>query len=406
MTGVFTTWKRSGAGLPIGAMTMLLLGACDQGGGANDLANTSAALRCPEAPGDGDCPWKVSSRLLPANGASADIVHEQAPALCGNNQGAMVVSVESGTHKYRALQLNCGANANVWSDYAVRFAQNKTFASKPACTFRENVGSNAGFVLAGKGTDGKIYASPGALAPNAFPQGNPTASAGWSLVANDSYTSSQSSPAGAPALVTGGFTVQKITLVNMGNDLRTIYAYVHPTPYTMGGWSGRITGPALPAGWVAQGPPAIVAEPVVNYIGVHARNGSQDRLFITYFYSDGQYFSNSTGSPVPGWSMESSNLGSMDGGPSITSSDLGKTIWFLHIDPLQHINQILETTEPFATNSPIAVAPQQGFQYASGPSGSSGWGCDSQGGTYHVVARTTSNQLVISLSMPDNRLVP
>jgi len=378
-------------------MGMLALGGCGEEMGAGDspeIASKSSALECISNPNDPNCVWKVLGRLLPANGAGADIVHEQAPALCGNNQAAIVFSVEATTHRYRTLQLNGSANSPTWGAYTT-----KAFASKPACTFREDVGSNAGIVLAGKGTDGLIYASAGVAAPPGLPQGVPTPGS-FVAVSGTVYSNGQTNVAGDPALSTGGFTVQKVGMVFMGNDNRTIFAHLRPLPYSQNAWTARITGPQLPTGWTAFGVPSIVSLPVTFYIVVHARNGSQDRLFATYLYGDGGYFSNAIGSPVPGWDMLP-DLGSIEISPSLTLSNVhGMTVYFLRS------GQIMQTTEPFGQHPLLAVKPNAGFVFASSPSGSDNWGIDSQGGTHNIVARTTSNQLAFGVSNMDSSIEP
>jgi hypothetical protein len=193
-----------------------------------------------------------------------------------------------------------------------------------------------------------------------------------------------------------------MVMVLMGDDARTIYAHVRAIPYVANSWSTRITGPVLPLGWTAVGPPAMVVHPVTFYIVVHARNGAQtqDRLFATHFYGPGQIFSAATGVPPGSW-QELQQLGAMStGGPSLTYSPLGTTYWF------RLGGEIREITAPFASSTLLPVAPSKGHIYASDPSASWGWSSDSQGGFYHVVARTTGNRLVIANSNTDSSLGP
>lgn len=397
MKEIFPHRLRSAFARPLIPFTMLLLTACGEPGPDDEiLGELSSALSCPGNPNNGDCPWKTV-HLLEPNPASNDIVHEQAPTLCGGEgNGFFAISVQASTHRYRTLQWNLATTSPSWGSFGT-----KAFASKAGCSFREDGDSNGnpGFVIAGKATDGKIYAAPGTLAPGAVPQGTPVANAPFAQVGTHTYNSSATSPAGAPTLATGG---NKMVMVLLGNDARTIYAHVRAIPYVSASssWSGRITGPVLPSGWTALGPPAMVVHPVTFYIVVSARNGGQDRLFATHFYGPGQHFSSGTGSPPATW-QQLAQLGPIStGGPSLTYSPLGTTYWY------RLGGEIRETTAPVATNPLLPVAPSKGHIFASDPSASWGWGTDSQGGLYHVLARTTSNKLVMANSNMDSNLAP
>ena len=50
--------------------------------------------------------------------------------------------------------------------------------------------------------------------------------------------------------------------------------------------------------------------------------------------------------------------------------------------------------------------PTMPFTIVSSPGASDGWGEDSQGGTHHVVARNSANQIVYGLTNMDSNVMP
>jgi hypothetical protein len=288
---------------------------------------------------------------------------------------------------------------------------------------RETVSGRSGFVLAGKGTDGKIYASAGLAALPSFPQALPS-SAAFVAVSNTVYNTSPTNVAGQPAMATGGFTSPMIGLVFMGGtDNKTLYAHTRPLPYNASGstWSSRFTGPTLPSGWTAMGVPTIVAYPVTFYIAVHARNGSSDRLFFTHFYADPNngHFSNGIGSPAVEWELPPGgptalpNLGSMEVSPSLAYSHEhghGVTVYFLRKTTSGGVTtgRLMQTTKvsEWGDRPTHPVMPAAGFNIDSSPTASDGWGVDSQGGTHYVVARTKENFIVLGLTNQNEDVIP
>lgn len=377
----------------LGSVAMLLLAGCggeiDAGDDFSDTGTVSQALRCKDGNGnpinDPNCPWKYWALLDPAT----DITHTKSPALCAKTT-ALTVSVDT-NNRYRTLQWHL-VKASNWGSYGSR-----KFASNPTCAIREDSApGQAGFVLAGKGTDGKLYASPGTMAPAANPQNNPTADAPWAAVSSIEYDAS----AGHPALANGpSGSGDILALTFMGNDNRTIYAHSRKLPYTQNSWSSRITGPQLPSGWTAVDAPAVTRTVMTIQIVVYAVNGSQERLFMTHF--DGSGFSGGIPGSSASWQMLAS-VGDIDSSPALTfSSQHGTTVYF------RRNGQIMQTSGyPLGSNPVLAVKPDAGLSFTGSPTATFGWQYESQGGAHIVMARTTSNQLQRAENFPDSWLVP
>ena len=262
---------------------------------------------------------------------------------------------------------------------------------------RENDASGQpGFVVAGKATDNKIYASAGIMSPGAATQLNPSAATAFAAVSNTVYSTN-----GAPALASGGFGSNSVVLTFMGDDNRTIYAHVRPFPYLTSSWTSRITGPQLPSGWTAIGAPSLARLPVTMQIVVHARNAfGSDRLFTTHFYADGQFFSNGIGSPASSWTMLPS-MGTIDSDPALTFHDQhGLTVYF------RRGTQMMQTGEPLGSNPVLAVKPNENIQFAGSPAALANWAFESQNGRHTMIARSTNNRLYNGTTMMDASIIP
>lgn len=382
------TRRRDYSRARLGLGAMLLLAGCGGEMDEIDTATITQDLRCADGNGnpinDANCPWKYWAPLSPSN----DITHTMSPATCAKTT-ALTISVDT-LGRYRTLQWH-SVLASGWGNYGT-----KSFASNPTCALREDSApGQAGFVLAGKGTDGKLYTSPGTMAPAGIPQSNPTPDAAWAAIDNTVY-----STGGLPALASVP-NRDTLVLTFMGTDNRTIYAHTHSLPYTDPGtsWDDRITGPQLPSGWSVLGAPAVAALPMTVQIVVYAVSGSQERLFTTHF--DGQGFSGGVPGSSASWQMLAS-VGNIDSAPSLTySSQHGATVYF------RRNNQIMQTSGyPLGSNPVHAVKPNEGLSFAGAPAGNYGWQYESQGGAHLVVARTTSNQLYRAENFPDDWLVP
>jgi len=386
-------YKDIGSGLA--GVALLTFSACGQNMTADpasdDVTATSSALRCKATSTDpGGCVWKAVGPFLPGNVAPDPITHTQSPALCGTStpSAAAVFSVDSKTGQFVALQYNVNAPATAWSNYGFM-----SFSSPPTCTFRElDQGGNAGIVVAGKSatssTAGGIFASAGTMAPNGYPQGNPTTSTPFTQISSATYP--LNSFAGNPALASNASNRIVLTFMSGPNLPNTVYAHTHDIPYLGASWSSVITGPALPTGWNAQGAPAIVWKPSVSlfYIVVHGRNGSgTDALFVTYFNPSGNFFSNSSGTASLGWSPSGGiSVGHIDGAPSVEYAPaLGATtIYFLNGSRMMQVSAPY-TAAPLVVKQTGMTAPA--FASGTSPSASGGWATDGNAGTHNVVGR-------------------
>jgi hypothetical protein len=141
----------------------------------------------------------------------------------------------------------------------------KQFSSSPACVFEQPyryIGqpTDHHFVLAGKGTDNKMYALPGHQAEGM--NGNPPPNPQWDSAWAEAKQSTETSPTfsgnyGRPALATSGSLVV-LTFLNSDASGLKIRARTRATPYASNSWSAIKNGPTLPSGVTADGVPAIV----------------------------------------------------------------------------------------------------------------------------------------------------
>lgn len=398
MSRVMRRRERNGAVALLTTAMVWLAGCGGEIRGVDELGTASQALRCHDGAGnpvnDANCPWKFLSRQTPSTPAN-DISHRRSPALCGGNN-FVTVSVDSNS-QYRTLQWHW-LSASSWMLYGA----SKTFASRPACTQREeDVPGQSGFVIAGKSNDNKIYASAGLMALGTSPQQNPSWVTPFEAVSNTTYTN------GGPALATGGFDTPAVVLVFMGDD-RRIYAHTRKIPYLDNTWSSRITGPQLPTGWNPVGAPSIARLPITFQIVVHARNGTQDRLFETHFFVNSQHhFSSGIGSPEASWTMLA-DMGRIDDEPALTYHEShGSTVYFRRYDPFTQKSQIMQTSGfPLGANPVLAVKPNANINFDGSPAATASWAYESQNGLHTMIARTTSNQLYVGTTNIDSSIVP
>jgi hypothetical protein len=381
------------------AAALALLSGCSSGGGRDAAAvgTSTEALRCYDSNtgqpnGDPNCPWRDWSQVVPNNQPSLDISQEFAPALVASgNAGFLAISVDTGGH-YRTLQFNEVSTAGSWGSYG-----QKTFASKPTAGLREDVTvsgqTRTGFVVAGKGTDNKIYASAGTLANAGVPQQNPTANDTFTAVSNDVYATG-----GNPGLAGGNPVVgtgNAVALVTMGTDLQTIYGFTRLLPYTTHAWSARVQGPKLPTGWTSVGAPAIVELPVTFAIVVHAHNATlhKEAFYYTYLTANSTPpgFSNAIGSPGGVWTQLPLQLQAgqtISDDPALTDDNTyGLTLWF------RSNSQILQTASgslpTLGSNPAMPVKPADGVSFGGAPSA---WaGVTYEEGIYVAIARDGSS---------------
>jgi len=261
-----------------------------------------------------------------------------------------------------------------------------------------------GFVVAGKlkssdSNNNKLFASPGLMAPAVLAE-NPTFQSGFAVVDSTRAYTTGGQPGMSSFVDESG--VGAVLLAFLGDDLRTIHGHVHNLPYNSNGWSTRISGPVLPAGWTAVGAPSVTRLPVTFQIMVHAHNNATggDRLYETHFFTNGStsHFSNEVGSPFPTWTLRL-NSGTIADDPWITRHpDFGTTVYF------RRGSQIMQTGEPIGSNPVLAVRPNTGIVFASAPAATGGVAFDQ--GTHVVTARSTSNHIFWTESNNDANLAP
>jgi len=400
---------RSGAAMVATAVLCAAAVGCSaaaEEGNASDgeTASTTSALRCTSDPNNGDCPWKGTwAKLTPRNGV--DIQHNWAPALISSDAGWVTFSVDQTNH-FRMLQWHANGRGPAWDTYG----SPRTWNSRPAAAMKDDFSAGrAGFVIAGKArtsdsNNNKLMASTGVMGVSGGPTtlGNPVPDRPFAVVDNNNVYNTNGLP-GMGSFVNGSNGA--VLIVVMGDDGRTIYGYNHNLPYNSNGWSGRITGPALPTGWKVVYAPTVARLPVTYRIAIHAHNNNTgaDAMFWTDFYSNGTdqaYFSNEISSPISAWSSPV-NVGAINDDPWLTfSPTFGLTAYF------RRGSQIMENAFPSVptTLPALPVNPSAGIQFASSPAATGDRGFDM--GTQVVVARSTSNQIYYHDTNNDGILEP
>jgi len=379
-------------------MLMPLVSACGGAEGAplDRETSTSEPLTNPYDPG---AEFTRAGVLLPSNPAK-DIVHISAPAVCGDpsiGETFLVVSVDM-QQTYRTLFSDTEILASTWGSYGTR-----QFSSKPVCAMRENgAGGGRGFVLVGKGTDNKLYASAGSWEAhlNDGTATNPSPDTVWTAVSSTAYNQG-----GWPALASNdSHTGMVLAIVDDSNQVNLRF---HKLPYTQNSWGSAIPAPALPAGTTALGAPAVVYLPSpaqLYQVVVRVSTSGGVKLLKTYF--DGAKFTTFSHRTPASWSEISLFLNA----GQYPSSDVA-----LAYSPTLHTttlywrdgNSQFEQTSGFGDelghNQAHVVAAEAGFMMSSPPSATVViW----EGGNNHVIGRTNNQQLWLFQSAADELLVP
>jgi hypothetical protein len=282
-----------------------------------------------------------------------------------------------------------------WGTYSTAAYPAISFLSKPTCTLRELHASHEdGIVVAGKGTNNRIYTSAGRAGSNGLPPANPVPLQAWTTLNNTVYNTG-----GEPALASN---THAVVLVYMGNSLRTIGAYRRNIPYLSNSWAliTNPAGPTLPLNWAVVGAPTVTkaAAPNLFSIVVLAYNSATTtyRLFRTHLYAAGasgaNHFSDATGSPNPTWTEMASLMPSQapnlpDSEPALTfHPQHGYTIYF------RRGTQIMQTSHlelpKLGQNPLLAVEPAAGIAYDGAPAAWVNPGYEVNVGSHDVIART------------------
>ncbi len=177
--------------------------------------------------------------------ASADTAIDTDPSICSNQVGYFVTVRNSDQrfHVRRTVQQTNPA----WKQFGTR-----QFASAPTCTMQQPYpGSGNKFLLAGKGTDNRVYVVEGLLpaaAPGAPPP-NPDWTGSWTEVSSTQYSGNN----GRPALGSNG---SRVVLAFLNGS--RVNARNQTLPYSASSWSSPpAQSPVFPSGVTVSGIPAI-----------------------------------------------------------------------------------------------------------------------------------------------------
>jgi hypothetical protein len=267
---------RSRVLVAVGAIGMAFAACTSGGGNAEPTATHAAALISDE--------WKGGFGEWPFHGPITTD-----PAVCSNHPTYFFVAgLDDSDKKYYVNWQLHPASGTTWTAFGTR-----QFSSAPSCVFEKpfrfsNPPTDFKFVLAGKGTDNRIYAVPGHQ-PVTTPMQNPTWDGAWA----EAKTSTETSPTyagnyGRPAIGSNG---NLIALVFLNSD-RKVHARTHATPFANNGWSALKDGPALPAGVTSDGIPAITydrgpnSRPINKFV-VAVLGVSNGSAGIYWIYFDG-----------------------------------------------------------------------------------------------------------------------
>jgi hypothetical protein len=375
------------------------------------VSNTSKAIQYTLNPDDANLPWKTDWSQLP-NANTPPVNHALSPALCaGHEDLQFTVSASpdpSGNWDYWILQWNSVNMSQVWLQWG------GVYKSSPVCAMRENDASGKdGFLVAGLGTDSRLYATEGVMAPVVAALGNPPAiqpNPTYVSIALVGATTYGTGPAIASWLNSSGGG--HLALVAMEGNMTTIDGYAQSLPYNPNSWLLSV-GPSLPTGWAATAAPAIVEESTSGTfdVVVNAQNTAlgSTAIFHTYFYTQaaGTFFDSG------GWTELEFRRGSHGfpltfiGSPSISYGTNWQlpTIWVLASVLPGEDNIIFQTTNPGSPGPyPIqAVRPEDVIPFSGAPSAFENVPFDTSD---HIVIARVGSQIYFETSEPDDALEP
>lgn len=356
---------------------------------------------------DGSSEEFARALVINPSSSAPDITATLEPTLCTDSQAAFLAVSRDNQDRYRTLY-GFGPIGQYLSDWTVFSASTpaKTFASRPACAMRDrSSGGLSRFVVVGKGTDNKLYASTGTLPQPNVPIPNPQLNTDWAAISSTVYSGSAgpASPALASKSGTGDGGMVMAFISNNG-----VYAHYHPLPYASGPWQARVAAPALPNGAIPVGTPAITFVErwaQVFHVVVRAQVGSQYRFYETYFgrTTNGFKFCGILcGSQSPSWTQLpiTSNVGSS---PALEfSPDHGETMYFINAGKMYQTSGFA-TQQQLGTLPVSQVFPGVGVSFDGAPGAAGGFRYEM--GQHLAVARA-GNNVVFLESQNDEQLMP
>lgn len=385
-------------------LTLLSLCAC-AGEVGDDSAVASSEYDLQHV--DGSSEEFARALVLNPSSNSPDITATLEPTICTNRQGHFMAVSRDSDQRYRTLY-SFGPIGQYLSDWSVFSGSTpaRTFASRPACAMRESSsGGLSRFVLVGKGTDNKLYASTGTLPQATVPIPTPQVNADWSAISNTVYSGS-AGPA-SPALASKEGTLDGgMVMAFISNN--AVYAHYHPLPYSSGPWQARVAAPALPAGAIPVGTPAITfveGWAQLFHVVVRAQVGSQYRFYETYFgrtQSGYKFCGILCWGQAAAWAQLpiTANVGSS---PALEFSPLhGETLYFINAGKMYQTSGFA-TQQQLGTLPVSQVYPGVGVSFEGAPGAAGGFQFEM--GQHLAVARAGNNVVFVE-SQNDDQLMP
>lgn len=258
---------RSGAAATVAALLTAGVG-CS---GADGFEAAELETRSQDLPGEVWKPW--FSSLIADTDVSSD------PAICNPGNIAWFIATQNTDSRYylksAALSLN-----PAWKQFGSR-----QFNSAPTCASQKT--TDFKFVLAGRSTDGRIYAIEGVQPPLTSPMpSNPNWTGPWAQVSGTTYSGSN----GSPALGSNGSRV----ILAFKNGSR-VSVHQQLLPYSSSGWNTTpINSPNFPAGVSVSGIPAVtyISGPTNRFV-VMVRGTTSSGAGLYWIYFTGTAFQGS-----------------------------------------------------------------------------------------------------------------
>jgi len=319
-------------------------------------------------------PWEGwLDQLNNANGFA------DSPSIFGLLPGAGIVARDAGTNRYRVLY-HRSAPPLPWADLGT-----STFVSKPASTsldasFNVPVGQlNYQFAVFGRKSDNKFYISTW-KADSTHPYTSASTSViGWTVVGQRIFASAPATTLAGGSLYLVGRTANNVLYLRR-NPLTGSLA----NPINNSNWSGEYQAPNLPAGWVAQGAPALANATLINNrveLFVRAVNNGQYRIFRARFNP-------STNSWEANWSQIPTNGVTITTDPAAEYDTEEKITLYLkgngRIYQASQINGVWQAFTPIGNNTFVGSPAALGN--AASP------------GSHWAVAKKSNNQLQVVIT--------